>query len=51
VSQLLGKEKNGRHIPSQTEINMMEKMKNLRSERYSFHQIADVLQGLNLPTA
>lgn len=41
---------NGRYVPNQTELVLIEKMKTLRSQGLSFRQIASVLQGLSLPT-
>ncbi|MFN9069065.1 MAG: recombinase family protein [Bdellovibrionales bacterium] len=41
---------NGRYVPNQNELILIEKMKTLRGQGLSFRQIAEFLQGLNLPT-
>lgn len=41
---------NGRYIPNQTELVLLEKMQLLRNQGLTYGQIAEVLQGLNLPT-
>ena len=41
---------NGRYIPNQAELNMVGRMKNLRSQGFTFRQIAEILQGLKLPS-
>lgn len=41
---------NGRFVSNQKELEMMEKIKVLRDQGLEVQQIADLLQGLNLPT-
>jgi len=41
---------NGRYIQNQTELVLIEKMRLLRNQGLTYRQIAEVLQGLNLPT-
>lgn len=40
----------GRYVPHQKELELMQKMKNLKQQGLNFQQIANVLQGLDLPT-
>lgn len=41
---------NGRFVTNHKELELMEKIKTLRDQGLGVQQIADVLQGLNLPT-
>lgn len=41
---------NGRIVPHQKELELMAKMKTLRQQGLNFQQIANILQGLDLPT-
>ncbi len=41
---------NGRFVPNQKELELMEKIGTLKSQGLNKQQIADLLQGLNLPT-
>lgn len=41
---------NGRLVPSQKELELMEKIKVLKNEGLCPQRIADILQGLKLPT-
>jgi hypothetical protein len=41
---------NGRYIPNKTELDLIEKMMTLRKQGLTFHKIAEILQGLSLPT-
>lgn len=40
----------GRYIPNQAELNMIGRMKNLRCQGFTYRQIAEILQGLKLPS-
>ena len=41
---------NGRFVANHKELELMEKIRTLRDQGLGVQQIADVLQGLNLPT-
>ena len=41
---------NGRFVKSQTELELLNKIKMLKNQGLNFQQISDLLQGLNLPT-
>ena len=41
---------NGRIVPNQSEIELMEKVKTLKAQGLNPQQIATLLQGLKLPT-
>ncbi len=41
---------NGRFMPNQKKLELMEKIRTLNSKGLNKQQIADLLQGLNLPT-
>lgn len=41
---------NGRFVANQKELELLSKIKMLKNQGLNFQQIADVLQGLDLPT-
>ena len=41
---------NGRFVANQKELELLSKIKILKKQGLNFQQIADILQGLNLPT-
>lgn len=41
---------NGRFVPNQQELELMEKIRTLKNQGLGVQQIADLLKGLNLPT-